>query len=83
VNGFDFRQNEFSYRNKLAGRVETVRVDGLKSGEVGRLRGLFRWLSPTGEAMLDENRSMEAEPLIEKNGGAIANSAGSCGMLET
>lgn len=115
VNGFDFWQNEFSYRNKLAGKVSTVRVE--TAGD--RLRGVFRWLSPASEAMLEESREMTfretsalrivdlditlkalvdtkfgdskdgafgirlAEPLIEKNGGAIASSEGGHGMKET
>lgn len=125
VNGFDFWQNEASENNKLAGKVVTIRVDDLKSGNrEGSLRGVFRWLSPTGEAMLEETRGMAfqgaasednarvrivdvdivlkalvdtkfgdtkdgafcvrlAEPLIEKNGGTITNSAGGRGMKET
>jgi len=119
VNGFDFWQNEVSENNKLAGKVVTVSVGDLKSGDTGSLRGVFRWLSPSGEAMLEETRSMVfrrtgalrivdvdialralvdtkfgdskdgafcirlAEPLIEKNGGVITNSAGGRGMKET
>ena len=33
VNGFDFWQNEASENNKLAGKVVSVRVDDLKSGD--------------------------------------------------
>jgi len=119
VNGFDFWQNEASENNKLAGKVVTVRVDSLKSGDKeGSLRGVFRWLSPANEAMLEETRGMTfrgdarlrmvdvdivlralvdtkfgdtkdgafcvrlAEPLIERNGGVITNSAGGRGMKE-
>jgi len=124
VNGFDFWQNEVSENNKLAGKVVTVRVSDLKSGDAGSLRGVFRWLSPLGEPMLEETRVMVfrggvfraagalrivdvdislqalvdttfgdskdgafcirlAEPLIERNGGVITNSAGGRGMKET
>jgi hypothetical protein len=120
VNGFDFWKNEFSYNDPLAGKVVTVRVDHLKSGaHEGSLQGVFRWLSPAGEPILEETRNMTfregselrmidvditlkalidtkfgdskdgafsvrlAEPLIEKNGGVITNSAGGRGMKET
>ncbi len=115
VNGFDFWKNEFSYRDPKAGRVETVRVDTVKDG----ISGIFRWLSPQGEPILEEARGMTfrgdgalrivdvelalraltdttfgdskdgafgvrlAEPLIEKNGGVITNSAGGRGMKQT
>jgi Methane oxygenase PmoA len=54
VNGYDFWQNEFSYQNKAAGKVVTRSVDVLKNG----LHGTFAWLSPSGDAMLEETRSM-------------------------
>jgi hypothetical protein len=54
VNGYDFWQNEFSYQNKNAGKVVTRSVDVLKGG----LRGIFEWLGPSGEAMLEESRTM-------------------------
>jgi hypothetical protein len=120
VNGFDFWQNEVSENNRLAGKVVLAQFDGLKSGAAeGSLRGVFRWLSPSGEPMLEETRGMVfqgdarlrivdvdivlkalvdtkfgdtkdgafcvrlAEPLIERNGGVITNSAGGRGMKET
>ena len=59
VNGYDFWQNEFSYQNKLAGKVVTRSVGDLKSGkESGSFRGTFAWLAPSGEAMLEESRVM-------------------------
>jgi len=54
VNGYDFWQNEFSYQNKNAGKVVTRSVDIIKNG----IRGTFAWLSPSGEALLEENRTM-------------------------
>ena len=54
VNGYDFWQNEFSYQNKSAGKVVTRSVDVLKDG----LQGTFEWLAPSGEAMLEESRTM-------------------------
>jgi len=115
VNGFDFWQNEFSYNNKLAGKVVAVNVKTIKDG----FTGTFHWLSPPGQAMLEETRTMTfsgdarlrivdveialkalidtkfgdskdgafcvrlAEPLTEKNGGIITNSASGRGMKET
>ena len=59
VNGFDFWQNEFSYQNKNAGKVITRRIYDLKSGQDrGSFRGTFAWLSPTGDAILEESRTM-------------------------
>ena len=54
VNGFDFWENEFSYNNKNAGKV-VARSVTVKDGTI---RGTFSWLSPSGEAMLEETRTM-------------------------
>ena len=54
VNGYDFWQNEFSYQNKNAGKVVARSVDMIENG----IRGTFAWLAPSGEAMLEESRSM-------------------------
>jgi hypothetical protein len=59
VNGYDFWQNEFSYQNKNAGKVVTRSVGDLKSGkDRGSFRGTFTWLSPSGEALIEETRTM-------------------------
>jgi len=59
VNGHDFWHNEFSYQNKNAGKVVTRSIDSLTSGkDSGGFRGTFAWLSPSGEAMLEEIRLM-------------------------
>jgi hypothetical protein len=59
VNGVDFWQNEFSYQSKTAGKVVTRSIGDLKSGkDRGSLRGIFAWLSPSGEPMLEETRTM-------------------------
>ncbi len=58
VNGYDFWQNEFSYGNKNAGRTATRRIDDLKSGkDRGSFHGVFAWLSPAGEPILEESRT--------------------------
>jgi hypothetical protein len=47
--------------------VVTRRVDEVKSGpEAGSFRGIFAWLSPTGAAMLEEDRKM-----IFRDGGEL------------
>lgn len=59
VNGYDFWQNEFSYHNKTAGKVVPRTIDRLSSGkERGSLHGIFAWLSPAGEPILEEDRTM-------------------------
>lgn len=59
VNGYDFWQNEFSYQNKNAGKVTTRRIYDLQSGQDrGSFRGTFAWLSPAGDAILEESRTM-------------------------
>jgi hypothetical protein len=59
VNGFDFWHNEFSYQSKIAGKVVTRSIDNLKSGkDRGSFRGIFAWLSPAGEPLLEETRTM-------------------------
>jgi Methane oxygenase PmoA len=58
VNGFDFWQNEFSYHSQTAGKVITRVVDRLQSGKQGSLHGVFAWLSPLGEPILEEDRTM-------------------------
>jgi len=59
VNGFDFWQNEFSYQNKNAGKVVTRSICDLRSGkDRGSFRGTFVWLSPSGDALLEETRTM-------------------------
>lgn len=120
INGFNFWENEFSYHDPKAGKVVTRSIGNLQSGpDSGSFRGTFRWLSPSGDPILEETRTMVfrgdatsrtidiaialkaltaatfgdakdgafcvrlAEPLIEKNGGAIVNSAGGRAMAQT
>ena len=58
VNGYNFWENEFSYHDPKAGKVVTKSVGNLKSGPAGSLHGVFEWLAPSGEALLEENRIM-------------------------
>jgi hypothetical protein len=67
VNGFNFWENEFSYNDKSAGKVVTRAIEQVKSGEsAGSFRGIFAWLSPVGQAMLEEDRKMTF-----RDGGAL------------
>jgi hypothetical protein len=120
LNGFNFWENEFSYHDPKAGKVVTQSVGEIQSGSgAGSLHATFRWLSPSGQPILEETRSMVfrgdatsrtidvrialqaltaatfgdakdgafcvrlAEPLIEKNGGTLVNSAGGRKMAQT
>src|SRR5580692_386993 len=59
VNGYDFWQNEFSYQNKNAGKVVTRSIDSMTSGkDRGSIHGTFAWLPPSGDAILEESRTM-------------------------
>ena len=98
VNGFNFWENEFSYHDPKAGKVVTQSIGEIHSGaDSGSVHATFRWLSPSGQPILEETRTMVfrgdakdgafcvrlAEPLIEKNGGVIVNSAGGRKMAQT
>jgi hypothetical protein len=54
VNGYNFWENEFSYNDKNAGKVVMRRLEAAKDG----VHGVFAWLSPSGEGMLEEDRTM-------------------------
>jgi hypothetical protein len=58
VNGFNFWENEFSYHDPNAGKVVTKSVDSLHDGPAGNLHGVFTWLAPNGQALLNEDRVM-------------------------
>jgi hypothetical protein len=59
VNGYNFWENEFSYNNKMAGKIVTRQIEEVKSGErEGTLRAVFQWIAPTGSPLLEEDRTM-------------------------
>src|SRR5580658_5836030 len=59
VNGFNFWENEFSYHDPKAGKVVAESIGEIQSGsDAGSLRATFRWLSPSGQPILEEARSM-------------------------
>jgi hypothetical protein len=55
VNGFNFWENEFSYNDPKAGKVVTYSIDTTAPGAI---RGVFGWLNPAGEEILEEQRTM-------------------------
>jgi hypothetical protein len=54
INGFDFWENEFSYNNRNAGKVVMRGVNIVE----GTIAGTFNWLAPSGETILEEQRTM-------------------------
>jgi hypothetical protein len=58
INGFNFWETEFSYNNPKAGKVVTKAIDQTESGAIGKIAGRFDWLSPSGEVLLEEARTM-------------------------
>ncbi len=58
VNGFNFWENEFSYHDPNAGKVVTKSVGDLHDGPTGSLHGIFTWLAPDGQPLLEEDRVM-------------------------
>jgi hypothetical protein len=59
VNGYNFWENEFSYKNNAAGKVVLRKACYLKSGDHrGSIQATFAWLSPGGQPMLEEVRTM-------------------------
>lgn len=55
VNGVDFWENEFAYKNAHAGKVVAKTVEA--KGDT--IHGVFEWLNPAGELMLEEDRTMK------------------------
>lgn len=55
INGFNFWENEFSYNDPKAGKVVTRSID---TTQPAAIHGVFAWLSPSGEPLLEERRTM-------------------------
>jgi len=59
VNGFDFWNNERSYKNPISGYTKLNKVGELKSGKKkGSIAATFDWLDPKGTKMVEESRQM-------------------------
>jgi hypothetical protein len=67
VNGIDFWNNEASYTTPNRGRIVLRKLGSITSGkEKGTLAATFDWVSPTGDALVREDRIMtfHADPVL-------------------
>ena len=56
VNGFDFWNNEFSYKNPIAGHIKLNKIGELKSGKnKGSLAVTFDWIDPKGTKIVEQS----------------------------
>jgi hypothetical protein len=59
VNGIDFWNNEASYTTPDRGRIVLRKLGSITSGKAeGTLAATFEWVSPTGDALVQEDRVM-------------------------
>lgn len=55
VNGFDFWNNEFSYKTPIRGTIKLNKIGELKSGKKqGSLAATFDWLDPKGTKIVEQ-----------------------------
>lgn len=69
VNGYNFWENEFSYHNKLAGKIVLKKIDQVRSGrKSGTIRATFDWIDPKDKVILTEHRTMTfySDPELRK-----------------
>jgi hypothetical protein len=59
VNGFDFWNNERSYKTPIRGYIKLNKVGELKSGKKkGSIAATFDWIDPKGTKIVEESRQM-------------------------
>jgi methane monooxygenase PmoA-like len=59
VNGFDFWNNEVSYKIPISGLIKLNRIGALKSGKKqGSIAASFDWMNPKGITIVEESRLM-------------------------
>ncbi len=59
VNGYDFWNNEFSYKNPKAGWTKFNKLGAVKSGKKeGSIAATFDWMDPKGTKIVEESRLM-------------------------
>ena len=59
VNGFDFWNNEFSYKTPIRGQIKLNTIGAIKSGKKeGSMAVTFDWLDPKGTKIVEESRTM-------------------------
>ena len=59
VNGFDFWNNETSYKTPIRGKIVVDKITGTKDGKnSGTISALISWNAPDGSKLLEETRVM-------------------------
>jgi hypothetical protein len=59
INGFNFWENEDSYKTTNRGRIVVRSIKDLKNGKKeGKLHAIFEWHAPDGTNLMDEDRTM-------------------------
>ena len=59
INGFNFWENEDSYKTTNRGRIVIRSIKDVKGGKRdGKLRAIFEWHAPDGTNLMDEDRTM-------------------------
>jgi len=59
VNGYDYWNNEFSYKGDKMGHIFVTKIDKVESGaKTGEIDATANWQQPDGKVVLIENRKM-------------------------
>jgi Family of unknown function (DUF6807) len=58
VNGYNFWENEFSYKNPKAGTIVVKSIDEVKGGKKGTLKATSEWMAPDGKNLLEDTQTM-------------------------
>ncbi len=59
VNGFDFWNNEFSYKTAIRGQIKLNKIGKVKNGKKeSSVAATFDWIDPKGTKIVDESRVM-------------------------
>jgi hypothetical protein len=59
VNGYDYWNNEFSYKGAKLGHIFVTKIDKVQSGpKTGEIDATAEWKQPDGKVVLIENRKM-------------------------
>lgn len=58
VNGFNFWENEFSYKTSNRGKIVMKKIDAKGGAKSGSITADFDWQDPSGKAIMTEHRVM-------------------------
>jgi hypothetical protein len=58
VNGVNFWENEYSYKNPKSGNIVSKSIDEVKGGKTGTLKTTSEWVDPSKKTILVENQTM-------------------------